>query len=318
VLDSVRDLQKVRGLTPAIDQLTKLASPRHVRFLAEAVVSPTSPVVGRSIREGRFRSRYEAVVVAVHRNGERLDRRIGDIILRAGDTLLLETSRRFMRQHRHSRDFFLVSDVPDSRPLRADRAWIAIVTMLGMVTVATFEDYTGIGTFHAALLAVAVMGLARCLSAEQARRSIEWATLVAIGGALVIGRATQSTGLAGAVASGMLTVLEPLGAIAVLAGIYAMTLLFTEVVTNNAAAALSFPIAHAAAASLGVSFMPFAVVIAIAASAGFATPLGYQTHLMVYGAGGYRFNDYLRIGIPMDLLAMVVTLMLVPFFFPFR
>lgn len=318
VLDSVRDLQRVRGLTPIIDQVTKLASHRHVRFLAEAVVSPESPVVGQSIREGRFRSRYEAVVVAVHRNGERIEQRIGDIVLRPGDVLLLETSRRFMRQHRHSRDFFLVSDVPDSRPLRQDRAWIALVTMVAMVIVATFESYTGISIFHAALLAVMVMGVTRCLSAEQARRSIDWATLVAIGGALVIGRATESSGLGSAAAGALLTALQPFGVVAVLAGIYALTLVFTEVVTNNAAAALTFPIAHATATSLDVNFLPFAVVIAIAASAGFATPLGYQTHLMVYGVGGYRFSDYLRVGIPMDLLAMTVTLALVPVFFPFR
>jgi Trk K+ transport system NAD-binding subunit len=315
VVDSVRDLQKMRGLLPATNQVGKLASPRHVRFLAEAVVSPASPMIGRSIREGRFRSRYEAVVIAVHRNGERIDSRIGDIVLQAGDTLLLETTRRFMRQHRNSRDFFLVSDVPDSQPLRQDRAWIAIATLAVMITLATFEEYTGIRTFHAALLAAAVMGLTRCLSAEQARRSVDWATLVAIGGALIVGRSMETTGLAGAVAAELLHVLQPLGPVAVLAGIYALTLIFTEIVTNNAAAALTFPIALAAARGMGIEFMPFAVAIAVAASSGFATPMGYQTHLMVYGVGGYRFTDYLRIGIPLDLVVMIVTLILIPLVF---
>lgn len=316
VVESVRDLQRVRGLIPATNQVTKLGSPRHARFLAEAVVSPASPVVGRSIREGRFRSRYEAVVIAVHRNGERLDQKIGDIVLRPGDTLLLETTRRFMRQQRNSRDFFLVSNVPDSQPLRQDRAWMAILVMAVMIALITFEDFTGIRTFHAALLAAVMMGLTRCLSAEQARRSIDWATLVAIGAALVLGRATESSGLAAATASALLGGLQPLGPVAVLAGVYLMTLVFTEVVTNNAAAALTFPIAHAAATAMDVNFLPFAVVVAIAASAGFATPLGYQTHLMVYGVGGYRFSDYLRIGVPMDILAMAITLALVPLVFP--
>jgi di/tricarboxylate transporter len=317
VVESVRDLQRIRGLVPATDQVSKLRSLRHVRFLAEAVVSPTSPVAGLSIREGHFRSRYEAVVLAVHRNGERLEDRLGDIVLRPGDTLLLETSRRFMRQHRHSRDFFMVSDVPDSQPLRHDRAWIAVSAMALMILAATFEEYTGVGIFHAALLAAMVMGVTRCLSADQARRSIDWATLVAIGAALIVGRAAESSGLAAAAADGLMAVLQPLGPVAVLAGVYAMTLVFTEVVTNNAAAALTFPVAHAASAALGVSFLPFAVVIAIAASSGFATPLGYQTHLMVYGAGGYRFSDYVRVGVPMDVLVMAVTLALVPFVFPF-
>ena len=100
-----------------------------------------------------------------------------------------------------------------------------------------------------------------------------------------------------------------------LAGVYLLTLIFTEIVTNNAAAALAFPIAHAAATSLGVNFMPFAIVIAMAASAGFATPLGYQTHLMVYGAGGYRFRDYVKIGVPLDCVVMIVTVVLVPIVF---
>jgi di/tricarboxylate transporter len=161
------------------------------------------------------------------------------------------------------------------------------------------------------------MGITRCLSAEQARRSIDWTTLVTIGAALGIGRAVQTSGLAAAAADWLVNLLQPFGAIGVLAGVYLLTLVFTEIVTNNAAAALAFPIAHAAATSLGVDFMPFAVAIAMAASAGFATPLGYQTHLMVYGVGGYKFVDYVRIGLPLDLVVMVITVTLAPIWFPF-
>lgn len=318
VIDTVRDLQRMRGLVPAVNQSSKLRYPRHVRFLAEAVVSPTSPVVGRSIRESRFRSHYEAVVIAVHRNGERLDGRLGDIVLRAGDTLLLETSRRFMKQHRNSRDFFLVSHVPDSQPLRHDRAWIAMAILAAMVTVISAESYTGVGVFHGALGAAVLMGLTRCVSAEQARRSIDWSVLAAIGGALVLGRATETSGLAPTLADGMVGILDPFGPIAVLAGVYLLTLVFTEIVTNNAAAALAFPIAHGAASALDVDFLPFAVAIAIAASAGFATPLGYQTHLMVYGPGGYKFGDYVRVGVPMDVLVMILSIALIPLVFPLR
>jgi di/tricarboxylate transporter len=316
VVDSVVDLQRTRGLVPASDQLTKLNPPRHARFLAEAVVSPECPVVGKTIREGRFRTRYEAVVLAVRRNGEAVGGRIGDIELQPGDTLLLETTRRFLRQQRNTRDFFLVSGIPDSQPLRHDRAWIALAILVVMVVVVAAEAFTGVSIFHAALLAAVAMGATRCLSAEQARRSVDWSTLVAIGAALVIGKAIQTSGLAGAAASVVIDALNPWGPVAVLGGIYLLTLLFTELITNNAAAALAFPIAYATAQTMGVNFMPFAVVIAIAASSGFATPLGYQTHLMVYGAGGYRFTDYLRIGIPLDLIAMAVTVSLAPWFFP--
>ena len=189
--------------------------------------------------------------------------------------------------------------------------------LLVTVVVIALEQYTHVSVFNAALLAAAAMGITRCLSAEQARRSIDWQTLVAIGAALGIGKAMETTGLAGLSAGWTLGWLEPFGPVAVLAGVYFLTLLFTELLTNNAAAALSFPIAHAAAVGMGLNFLPFGVAIAIAASAGFATPMGYQTHLMVYGAGGYRFADYARIGIPLDVIVMTVTVVMVPRLFPF-
>jgi di/tricarboxylate transporter len=318
VVESVVDLHRMRGLAPATNQVFKLNDPRHARVLVEAVVSDTCPIVGMSIREGEFRSRYDAVVIAVHRNGERIRQKIGDIVLKPGDTLLLETHRRFLRNRRNSRDFFLVSHVPDSSPPRHDRAWIALGILAAMVAAAALEPYTRLGIFPAAVIAAALLGVTRCLSAEQARRSIDWSTLVAIGAALSIGRAVESSGLAGAMAHGIIGAAEPFGATGVLAGVYLLTLLFTELVTNNAAAALAFPVAHAAAAMLGVNFMPFAVAVAMAASAGFATPLGYQTHLMVYGAGGYRFSDYVRMGIPLDLIVMIVTVALAPVVFPLQ
>jgi len=317
VVDSVVELHRMRGLQPATSQVYKLNDPRPNRCLVEAVVSNHCAVVGKSIREGEFRTVYDAAVIAVHRNGERIDSKIGDIVLKAGDTLLLETHRRFLRLRRNSRDFFLVSGIPGSTPRRHDKAGIAMAVLVIMVAAIALEDYLRLSVLNAALLAAGVMGLTGCLSAEQARRSVDWQTLVAIGAALGIGLAMSTTGLAELAAGWLVGSLEPFGSTAVLAGVYFLTLVFTELLTNNAAAALAFPIAQAAAASLGVNFMPFAVAIAIAASAGFATPLGYQTHLMVYGAGGYRFADYLRIGVPLDAVVMLVTTALTPRIFPF-
>jgi di/tricarboxylate transporter len=317
VVESVVDLRKIRGLSPATDQVFKLNDPRDNRCMVEAVVSNTSPLIGLSVREGEFRSRYDAVIIAVHRNGERVDQKIGDIVLRPGDTLLLETHRRFLRRQRNRRDFYLVSHVPESTLVRHDRAYLALGIVVAMVVGMSLEPYTGIGVLNVALLAAGLMGVTRCVSAEQARRSIDWTTLVAIGAALGLGFVVERTGLADFLAGRLITGLDAFGPLGVLAGVYLVTLVFTELVTNNAAAALAFPIAHSAATGLDVSFMPFAVAIAMAASAGFATPLGYQTHLMVYGAGGYRFSDYVRIGIPLDLLVMVVTLALAPLVFPF-
>ena len=317
VVDSVVDLHRMRGLTPAPAQVYKLNDPRDARCLVEAVVSPACPIVGKTIREGEFRTRYDAVVIAVHRNGERIHQKIGDIVLAPGDTLLLETHRRFLRNRRNSRDFFLVSHVPDSAPRRHSRAWTAVGILAAMVAAMALENRIGLSVLNAALVAAALMGLTRCVSAEQARRSVEWPTLVAIGAALGIGRAVETTGLAAVSASRLIALAEGFGPAGVLAGVYVLTLVFTEVVTNNAAAALAFPVAHAAAASLDVNFMPFAIAIAMAASAGFATPLGYQTHLMVYGAGGYRFSDYVRIGVPLDCIVMVVAVLVTPWVFPF-
>jgi di/tricarboxylate transporter len=316
-VDSVVDVQRIRGLVPATDQVFTLEQPRHNRCLLEAVVSHASPLLGRSIRAGRFRTRYNAVVIAVHRSGERIDGKIGDIVLSVGDVLLLEAHPSFLDTYRQSADFFLMSAVDDSVPQRHDRAWIAITILVGMVVAATLENYTNLSLFTAALVAAALMGLTGCVSATQARRSIEWPMLIAIGAALGLGRAIESTGLASFLADQMVLGSSWAGPWGVLVGVYLLTLFFTEIVTNNAAAALAFPIALSSAHVVGANVMPFAVVVAVAASAGFATPLGYQTHLMVYGPGGYRFSDYLRIGIPLDLLVMAVVVLLTPVFFPF-
>lgn len=317
IVESVVDLQKVRGLVPATDQVFKLNGSRHDRGLVEAVVSPTCPLVGRSVREGRFRSRYDAVVIAVHRNGERIQAKIGDIVLNAGDTLLLETHPQFLKYHRSNRDFLLTSALEGSNPRRHERAWVALAILVGMVALGALEPLTGVSLFNVAMIAAALMIATGCCSLEQARRAVDWPLLLAIGAALGIGRGLETSGLAEAAARVMLGTFDSAGPWLVLAQVYLLTLLFTELVTNNAAAVLAFPVAHAAATALDVSFMPFAVAVAVAASAAFATPLGYQTHLMVYGPGGYRFSDFVRMGLPLDLLVGVVAVGLLPFVFPF-
>jgi di/tricarboxylate transporter len=317
VVESVADLQRVDGLMPATDQVFKVSASRFNRLLIEVVVSDTSPLTGQTIRAGQFRTRYDAAVIAVYRNGERVGGKIGDITLRPGDTLLLQAHPDFVSRHRNNRDFLLVAPIENTRPVRHDRAAIALIIMAVMVLVASLEPVLGVSVFTAALLAAAAMGVSGCLSADLARRSIDLPVILAIIGALVVGRAVEQTGLAAGIARVIMSGLEDLGPWGVLAGVYAMTLLFTELVTNNAAAALAFPIARAAASAMDVSLMPFIIVVAIAASAGFATPLGYQTHLMVYGPGGYRFADFLRVGLPLDLLCMVVTVALTPLVYPF-
>lgn len=313
VVDSIVDLRKLRGIEPATDQLFKLDAAKTDRCLIEAVVSNTCPMVGRSIREGKFRSRYNAVVLAVARNGERLRGKLGDIRLRPGDSLLLEAPPSFLDQQRVSRDFYLLSGIPNSEPLRHERAPLAMAILSGMVMLAAFG---WMSMLNAAVLAAIVMIATQCCSAERAFRSIEWSVLLVIGAALGIGRALESTGTAGQLAGAFIQLAgdNPWVALAV---IYAITSVLTEVITNNAAAVLVFPIAVAVSESLGVNFLPFAIAIMIAASASFSTPIGYQTNLMVYGPGGYRFTDFMRVGIPLNLLFALTTVAIAPIVFPF-
>lgn len=313
IIESVVDLQRVRGLLPATDQVAKLSAPRPQRCLIEAVVSNSCPLVGKSIRDGRFRNVYNAVVVAVARNGERLQKKIGDIVLRAGDTLLVEAHPSFADQQRNSRDFFLVSRLEGTNPPRHDRAWIAITILVGMVALVTLE---WLPMLQAAILAAALLLLTRCLTVEKARRSIDWEVLLAIAASLSLGMALESTHAADGIARQMIALAGGSPWIT-LAMIYIVTLIITELVTNNAAAALMFPFALTTAEGLGVSYMPFMIAIMMAASAGFATPIGYQTNLMVYGPGGYRFSDYLKIGVPLDILVAIVTIALAPLAWPF-
>ena len=313
IVDSVVDLQRIRGLVPAGDQVFKLGVPRPERCLTEAVVSDSCPLVGKSIREGRFRNLYNAAVIAVARNGERIQRKIGDIVLRPGDTLLLEAEPGFVDRQHNSRDFFLVSRLPNSRPLREDRAFLAVAILGGMVVVATLE---WLSMLQAAMLAAGLLLMTRCITGNAARAAVDWEVLIAIAASFGLGHALEKTGAAQFIATSMIQVAQGDPWVTLLV-VYLVTMLFTELITNNAAAVLVFPIALATSESLGVSFMPFAIAIMMAASASFSTPIGYQTNLMVYGPGGYRFTDYFRIGIPLNLLLALVTVGLAPLIWPF-
>jgi di/tricarboxylate transporter len=269
--------------------------------------------VGKTVREGEFRTRYNAVVLAVARNGERLRGKIGDIRLRSGDALLLEANPIFESQYRSSKDFYLVSTVPDSTPINHDKAPIALATMVGMIVLATLG---WMSMLHAAILAAVVMVATGCCSPHKAIVSIEWSVLLVIAASLGLGQAMDSTGVAAAMADTLLGPADSNPWIALVL-VYGATTLLTEIVTNNAAAALIFPVAIALAKSLGVDYMPFVIAIMVGASASFATPIGYQTNLMVYGPGGYRFTDFLRVGIPINLLFWLITVMVTPLVFPF-
>lgn len=313
VVESVVDLHKFRGLQPATDQVFKLDSPRSERCLVEAVVSDSCPLVGKTIREGRFRTAYNAAVIAVARNGERIQQKIGDIELRPGDTLLLEANSSFAAQQRNSRDFFLVSQVEDSTPPRHDKAKIALAILLAMVSAATAG---WLSMLEAAMIAAGLMVATKCIGMTGARRSVDWQVLIVIAASFGLGTALEVTGAATVIAQQVIA-LAAGDAWLTLLFTFVITAVFTALITNNAAAVLMFPIVMQAAETLAVSPLPFVFTLMIAASASFATPIGYQTNLMVYGPGGYRFSDYFKMGIPITLMKGIITVIIAPLVWQF-
>lgn len=313
VVSSIVDLQRIRGLVAASD----LGEPERMqpgRRLAEAVVSHTSPLVNRSVRDANFRTIYDAAVIAVHRNAERVGGKIGDIVLRAGDTLLLQCSPGMVRAHRNSPDFYLISELADSEPPRYDRAWVAIGVLFAMVAVVT----SGLLPISiASFLAIGALLATRCISGAAAHRSVEWSILILIAAAIGFGTALEKTGAAAAIAHALAFGAGAHGALAALAITYLVTALLTEVISNNAAAALMFPIAVVLAGDAGADPRGFVMAVCVAASCGFAIPFGYQTHLIVHGPGGYRVRDFLRVGLPLDLLCGVVAVSIIPWRWPF-
>jgi di/tricarboxylate transporter len=322
-LESVVDLQKIKGLAPISDG----REPGHYRpkmKLIEAVISSSSPLVGRTIRDAEIRTRYGAVVIAVHRLGQRLGGRLGDIVLRSGDNLLLEAEPIFTRRHRNSKAFFLVSELEGAATLRHERAWVSLGILLGLVLIMSFSDMWplkdlpligGMPEVVAALCAACAMIVLRCCTGPQARAGIEWPVLIVIGASFGLGKAMENTGLAAAIANNLTAWAGPYGPWALIGTVYLITLGFTTLISNNAAAALMFPIAVGISQAAGYAFMPFAICIALAASCEFMTPLGYQTNLMVMGPGGYKWKDFMRFGGPLTLLAAAVSIALLPLVF---
>lgn len=313
IVDSIVDLQNIQGLVPATNQVFKLDSNKKDRVLVEAVVSTSNPIKGRSIKEGNFRGRYNAVVLAVSRSGDRLKEKIGDIVLKTGDTLLIETNKSFQRKYRNSNDFYLISPIEGATVSKFEKSGISLAILCVMILLAGFGILSMI---KAAFLAAGLMILTRVIRYSACIESVDWRVLIAIACSLGLGSALTSTGVAEVLAKNMLSFAgtNPVWALIIT---YLITWMLTEMITNNAAAVLVFPIALSLAQSLGVDFIPFAIVIIMAASASFSTPVGYQTNLMVYGPGGYKYTDYIRIGLPLNLIVALITLSLVPIIWSF-
>lgn len=303
--EAISLLLRINGIVPSADNghLQSLATQRPERCLVEAVVSPHCESVGSAIRDARFRDRYGAAVLAVARDGERVKGNLGSIILEAGDTLLLEARPAFVSRQRYNKDFLLINDLNTETP-RHDRAYLAWAILIGMVS-AVGLGY--ISMLNAALIGAGLMIVTGCCSVNQAERSLDLTVILTIAASFSLGTALQKTGVANFLAENIISLSGGKDWLLLILTYLTVSLL-TEVITNNAAAILMLPVVLEITEKSALNNEPFVFAIMIAASASFATPLGYQTNLMVYGPGGYHFTDFLRVGVPMNLFIGAVTL----------
>lgn len=308
---TIIELQKTQGLSIIKDSKFDLKNyDSDVLKTFEAVISPSSPLEGMNVRESNFRSRYNAVIIAIHRNGERIQKKIGDIVLREGDTLLILARHDFLKKWYNSKDFYLVSESENIPSKPHSYSYFSLLVFLSMIFAMATEIVPIV--IATAVAAVALI-LSGCISRNDAIKSIQLNVLLIIASAFGISQALENSGVAKFVAVRIIFVLGSLGTIGILTAVYFMTSIYTELITNNAAAALVFPIAIAIAHQTGLDPRPFAIAVAIGASSSFATPIGYQTNLMVYGPGGYKFSDFLKIGVPMNLLVGAIAIVMIYF-----
>jgi di/tricarboxylate transporter len=306
----VVDLHRLRGLeSAAARQVDQLAGTGQGFY--EAVVGPE--LVNVTLQEVGFRARYGAAVLAIHRAGDRIDAKLGEVRLRLGDTLLVLAGAGFRSRYRDSRDFLLIAALRGLPPTRGAKA--IPVALIGM----GFVLATGTGLLpilHAALLTALLVVVSGALTVRQARDAIDLDIVVLIAAAFGLGAAVEQSGLGASLADLLVGVMSPFGAVGALAAVLIATMLLTEMISNNAAAVLAFPVAVATAVGTGSDPRPFVIAVTMGASLSFLTPIGYQTNLMVYGLGGYRFGDFSRLGAPINVVVVILALILIPIVFP--
>jgi di/tricarboxylate transporter len=278
----------------------------------EVLISPGCKMIGRTLGDLRLRRRYGVYVIAAHRRNQNFGRQLDDLEVRVGDTLLLEGASEDIR--RLAEDQILV-DVshPKVKAYRRKHAPIAIGVLAGVVILSGLNVAPIQLT---AFLGAAIILIMRCIDAEEAFSFVEGRLLALIFGMLAVGQALEHAGAVDLIVNGVRPFLVDLPPWAIIAAVYVMGLALTEILSNNAVAVILTPIAIQLGVSLGYDPRPFAVAVMFSASVAFATPIGYQTNMMVYGPGGYRFTDYMRLGIPLDIVTAIVACLLIPYLWP--
>ncbi len=316
ILVFVGDVHKVQDISRfdrlAIFQEENLSLLR--RNLREVVLAHTSTLLGKKVKTADFRAKFDAAVVAIRRGDKRLSGKIGSIRLRAGDTLLLAVGPDFGKRESLRDNFFLINKIHQPRRLSRRQSWLAVGLFAAAILAGSLNLLSLLQGLAILLGLYLLLGFLRT---QDFRSNANLDILVLVGSALGIAKVMLDSGASALIADSLLFLLQGSGAFAHLAGIYLLTVLLVQLVTNNAAAALAFPLAYSTALSLGVDPLPFVMAVAYGASASFLTPYAYQTNLMVYSPGRYRLTDYLRAGLPLLVLYSLAVLALVPLFFPF-
>jgi di/tricarboxylate transporter len=320
-LETIKDLSSVR--LKGLDLLKGQVNTSELKQY-EAVLAPRFPGIGKTIVEFNFFEHYQAAIIAVHRNGERITSNLRSLKLREGDNLVLLTTDRFIKNWGDSKIFYLTTYIRDySQTTGKAKKWMALTILTLMIAGATAADYlpkfgnVNTDMFFFSAIAAMLMVWLKIVPHQKYTKAVSWDLLITIACSFGISKAMQNSGLADGIAHTAINFAKNWGPIGVLASIYLLTNIFTEVITNNAAAAISFPIAMAAAAQMGVNPKPFFVAICIAASMSFSTPIGYQTNLIVQGIGNYKFTDFVKVGLPLNVIIFLICMLLIPMFWSF-
>jgi di/tricarboxylate transporter len=302
------DTQKIADLVEGepglvVPEIGMLSHAKKAEVI-EIVISQNSSLIGKEVHEVNFRARYDAAVLAVHRNGEHITNKMENVELRAGDVLLLYAGQAFNSRTQSSQEFYFISRVKDFVKIENYKVFI----LLGGLMAAIALSALGFVNLFISLLILIVTGMILGITTpKELPKSIDYNLALIIVLSLALGTAMVKTQAADLIADGFITLFMPLGRVGVLFGIYLITTILAAYITNKAAVGIIFPIALTVAHNLDLSPIPFVLTVAYAAAANFMTPHGYQTNLMVYGPGNYSFKDFFKIGVPLTFIYMITT-----------